>query len=181
MIGSDIAKRYAKALFDIAAEEKNYEGYYRDLKSFSSLIDGNRDLREFLANPVFDQAEKKSVVEQILGRVKMTGVAANFLRLLVDKKRIGIVGEITECYREMMDGRLKRVRVFVKTAYPMDGDLTGDLQKHIAEMTGKEVEMTVEEDPSLIGGLVVRVGDTLYDGSIKTQLNNIRKLLGEEI
>ena len=181
MIGSDIAKRYAKAFFDIAAEEQKYEGYYGELKSFSSLIDENRDLREFLANPVFDQSEKKSVVEQILSRVGMSGMTANFLRLLVDKKRIGIVGEIAESYRQLMDYRLKKVRVSVKTAFPLDGDLTGNLKMRIAEMTGKEVEMTVENDNSLIGGLVVRVGDTLYDGSIKTQLNNIRKLLGEEI
>ncbi len=181
MIGSDIAKRYAKAFFDIAAEEKNYEGYYTELKSFSSLIDENGDLREFLANPVFDQSEKKSVIEQILSRVRMSGMTANFLRLLVDKKRIGIVGEIAESYRQLMDHKLKRVQVSVKTAFPLDGDLTGNLKTNIAEMTGKEVEMTVEKDSSLIGGLVVRVGDTLYDGSIKTQLNNIRKLLGEEI
>ena len=85
MIGSDIAKRYAKAFFDIAAEDQKYEDYYNELKSFSSLIDDNKDLREFLANPVFDQSEKKSVVEQILSRVRMSGMTANFLRLLVDK------------------------------------------------------------------------------------------------
>jgi len=181
LIGSDIAKRYAKAFFDIAAEEQNYEGYYNELRAFASLVEENRDLREFLANPVFDQSEKKAVIEQILARVRMSAMTANFLRLLVDKKRIGIIGEITESYRQLMDSKLRRVRVAVKTAFPMDGDIAANLKQRIAEMTGKEVEMTIEEDRSLIGGVVVRVGDTLYDGSIKTQLNNIRKLLGEEI
>ena len=114
MIGSDIAKRYAKAFFDIAAEEQNYEGYYGELKSFSSLIDENRDLREFLANPVFDQSEKKSVVEEILTRIRMSGMTANFLRLLVDKKRIGIAGEIAESYRQLMDNKLRKVHAFCK-------------------------------------------------------------------
>lgn len=181
MIGSDIAKRYAKAFYDIAAEEQNYEGYYNELKSFASLVEESKALREFLANPVFDQSEKKAVVEQILARVRMSPMTANFLRLLVDKKRINIIGEITESYRQLMDNKLRRVRVSVKTAFPMDGDIAANLKQRIAEMTGKEVEMTIEEDRSLIGGVVVRVGDTLYDGSIKTQLNNIRKLLGEEI
>jgi F-type H+-transporting ATPase subunit delta len=79
-----------------------------------------------------------------------------------------------------MDKTLKKVRVSVRSAYPLNAELEQALKQRVAEMTGKEVEMTVEDDSSLIGGLVVRVGDTLYDGSIKAQLGNIRKLLGEE-
>ncbi len=79
-----------------------------------------------------------------------------------------------------MDEALKKVRVQVKTAFPLSVELSGGLAKSLENLTGKQVEMTVEEDPSLLGGIVVKVGDTLYDGSIKSQLNNIRNLLGEE-
>ena len=140
----------------------------------------NKALQEFLANPIFELKSKKAVVEELLGLVKMSERTANFLRLLVDKQRIGMLGEVEDAYKELMDKSLKKVRVSVRTAYPLTAELEQTLKQRVAEMTGKEVEMTVEDDTALIGGLVVRVGDTLYDGTIKAQLGNIRKLLGEE-
>ncbi|HEX7538686.1 MAG TPA: ATP synthase F1 subunit delta [Syntrophales bacterium] len=180
MISSDLAKRYARAFFDIAVEEGKIEDYGRELATFASLIVQNKALQEFLANPIFELKSKKNVIEELLGRTQISGRTANFLRLLVDKQRINFLGEIENAYREFMDKSLKKVRVSVKTPYPLTSELEGALKQRVAEMTGKEVEMTVEDDASLIGGLIVRVGDTMYDGSIKTQLGNIRKLLGEE-
>jgi F-type H+-transporting ATPase subunit delta len=180
LISSDLAKRYARAFFDIAVEEGKIEDYGRELASFTSLITQNKALQEFLANPIFELKSKKNVVEELLGRTQISGRTANFLRLLVDKQRINFLGEVENAYKEFMDKSLKKVRVSVKTPYPLTSELEGALKQRVAEMTGKDVEMTVEDDSSLIGGLVVRVGDTMYDGSIKSQLGNIRKLLGEE-
>jgi F-type H+-transporting ATPase subunit delta len=180
LISSDLAKRYARAFFDIAVEEGKIEDYGRELAAFASLIVQNKALQEFLANPIFELKSKKNVIEELLGRTQISGRTANFLRLLVDKQRINFLGEIENAYREFMDKSLKKVRVSVKTPYPLTSELEGALKQRVAEMTGKEVEMIVEDDASLIGGLIVRVGDTMYDGSIKTQLGNIRKLLGEE-
>lgn len=180
MISSDLAKRYARAFFDIAVEERKIEDYGRELASFSTMVMQNKDLQEFLGNPIFELKAKKSVVEELLALVKMSDRTANFVRLLVDKQRIGMLAEVENAFKELMDKTLKKVRVSVRTAYPLSAELEQALKQRVAEMTGKEVEMTVEDDTSLIGGLVVRVGDTLYDGSIKAQLGNIRKLLGEE-
>jgi len=180
LISSDLAKRYARAFFDIAVEEGRIEDYGRELASFASMVMQNKGLQDFLANPIFELKAKKAVIEELLGLVKLSERTANFLRLLVDKQRIGMIGEVENAYRELMDKALKKVRVSVRTAYPLSPELEKTLKQRVAEMTGKEVEMTVEDDTSLIGGLVVRVGDTLYDGSIKAQLGNIRKLLGEE-
>jgi F-type H+-transporting ATPase subunit delta len=177
---SNLAKRYAQAFFEIAGEEKDLEAYGRELDRFADLLKDHRELHEFLANPVADQPEKKAVVEELLARLQVSPLTANFLKLLVDKRRIGILPEIKDCYRELMDLALKKVRVSVKTAFPLSGPLSARLQEGLMQLTGKEVEMTVQEDASLLGGLVVQVGDTLYDGSIRTQLNNIRNLLGEE-
>ena len=181
MIGSTIAKRYANAFFEIAEEERQLEKYYNELSGFSAIIDGNADLKEFLANPIFDQKEKKAVVESILAKTGVSGVTANFLKLLADKQRIVILKDIVESYHELMDEALKTVRVNVRTAFPLQSELVKKLQESLETQTGKQVQMTVSEDQSLLGGIVVRVGDTLYDNSIKTQLNNIRNLLGEEI
>jgi len=176
-----IAKRYARAFFDIAAEENRYEGYYDELIKFSSVIDQSSDFKEFLANPMFNNEDKKAVVKTILERVSLSGTSANFLNLLADKQRIGILDEIVQCYRELMDNALKKVRVRVRTAFPLSGELSNGLLTNLEALTNKKVDMTIEEDNSLLGGIVVQVGDTLYDGSIRSQLNNIRNLLGEEV
>jgi F-type H+-transporting ATPase subunit delta len=176
---SNISKRYAHAFFEIAAEEKQLERYYNELKQFSSIIDQDKALREFLANPVFEQAVKKSVVEKIIGKLQLSAMTINFLKLLVDKKRIEVLPDIAICYRQLMDEALKKVRVNLKTAFPLSGEMQNYITASLEKVTGKQVEMTVEKDPALLGGIVIGVGDTLYDGSIKNQLNKMRNLLGE--
>ncbi|MCX5844987.1 MAG: F0F1 ATP synthase subunit delta [Deltaproteobacteria bacterium] len=181
MIISNIAKRYARAFFGIAREDGLYEKYYLELTLFSSIIKESKDLKELLLNPVFGQDEKRAVVDSLLKKTDISNVTANFLRLLVDKRRIGILPDIESCYRKFMDDALKKIRVDVKTAFPLSAELSEKLQKRMEDLTGRKVEMAVSEDASLLGGIVVGVGDTLYDGSIKTQLHNVRNLLGEEI
>ena len=181
MIGSNIAKRYARALFDIAVEEDRLERYSSEIGSFSLLIGGNKGLQEFLANPIFDESEKKAVIAEIARRINLSAVTANFLNLLIDKGRIGILSEIEKCYRQLVDNALKKVRVTVKTALPLSAELAKRLEENLEKVTGKKVEMAIEEDRSLLGGIVVGIGDKRYDGSIRTQLNNMRNLLREEI
>ncbi len=181
MSTGNVARRYARAFFEVAREDNRYEEYYGELKRFSALLDDNESLREFLANPVFDRADKKAVVESVLGKLTMSAMTASFLKLLVEKRRMEVLHEITESYRKLMDSALGRARVHVRTAFPLSGELSSSLRKGLEAMTGKKIEITMEEDPSLLGGVVVRIGDTLYDGSVKTQLNNMRNLLVEEI
>ncbi|MGV8057858.1 MAG: ATP synthase F1 subunit delta [Smithellaceae bacterium] len=176
---SNISKRYARAFFDIAAEEKQLEKYYNELTQISSIIAQDNALREFLANPVFEQAIKKNVVEKIIGKLDLSKMTINFLKLLVDKKRIEVLPDIAICYRQMADEALKKVRVSLKTAFPLSDSMQSYINSSLEKLTGRQVEMTVEKDPALLGGIVIGVGDTLYDGSIKNQLNNMRNLLGE--
>jgi len=180
LITSGIAKRYAQALFDIAEEENRYQDYYGDLKQFSAILHENANLHDFFANPVFDKDEKKAVITEVLKKTAVSETSCNFLKLLVDKGRINHLGEIESCYEQLMDSVLKKARVLVKSAFPLSESIKSDLKKKLENITGKEIEMNIEEDRSLMGGIVVKIGDTLYDGSIKAQLNNIRELLREE-
>jgi F-type H+-transporting ATPase subunit delta len=176
---SNIAKRYARAFFEIAAEEKQLELFYNEIASVSTIITQNKSLREFLANPVFEQAGKKDIVEKIIGKLKLSPMTTNFLKLLVDKNRIEVLPDIEAYYRQLMDEALKKVRVNLKTAFPLSREMQDYISASLEKVTGKKVEITVEKDPALLGGIVIGVGDTLYDGSIKNQLNNMRNLLGE--
>ena len=103
----------------------------------------------------------------------------SFLNLLVDKKRIDILHDIVVCYRQLMDEVLKKIRVNLKTAFPLSSNMQDYINSNLEKLTGRKVEIFIENDPSLLGGIVLGVGDTLYDGSIKNQLNNMRNLLGE--
>lgn len=181
MTSSNIAGRYARAFFEIAGQDRRYEDYGRELGRFSALLKGNRDLNEFLANPLFTPPDKKAVVEAILRKAGSSELTANFLKLLVDKRRIGVISDIENRYRELMDETLNKVRVTVGTAFPLTGELAAQLQEGLEKMTGKQVEMTVDVDASLLGGVIVRIGDMIYDGTIRTQLKKINDLLGEEI
>jgi F-type H+-transporting ATPase subunit delta len=176
---SNISKRYARAFFEIATEEKQLERYYEELNQFASIIAQNKALNDFLANPVFEQGSKKGVVESIIGKLQLSGMTISFLKLLVDKKRIDILHDIVICYRQLMDEVLKKVRVDLKTAFPLSSKMQSYINSSLEKLTGRQVELFVENDPSLLGGIVLGVGDTLYDGSIKNQLNNMRNLLGE--
>ncbi len=181
MIGSDIAKRYARALFDIAREENAIEAIYDELKGFSSLLAGSADLTDFFANPVFDSADKAAVMGEIIKEIKASVTTSNFLKLLVDKRRINAIGQIEECYRRYMDEVLNKVRVEVKTAFPLSKELSDRIKKQMEGMTGKNIDMVINEDPLLLGGVVIGVGDTLYDGSVRAQLNSIRGLIKEDM
>jgi F-type H+-transporting ATPase subunit delta len=178
---SDISKRYSDALFDIAKEEKNYEKYFDDLKRFSAILEENANLREVLYNPIFEKDEKKAVVGELMQMVGVADISANFLKLLVDKGRIAILDEIVSAYQMSMDQALNKARVNVRTAFPLSDDATAEIRRTMESLTRKQVEMVIEEDPSLLAGIVIKIGDTLYDGSVKAQLNKIRELLGEEI
>ena len=176
---SNISKRYARAFFEIATEEKQLERYYNELNQFASIIAQNKALNDFLANPVFEQGSKKGVVKSIISKLQLSTMTISFLNLLVDKKRIDILHDIVICYRQLMDEALKKVRVNIKTAFPLSGNMQDYVSSNLEKLTGRKVELFIENDPNLLGGIVIGVGDTLYDGSIKNQLNNMRNLLGE--
>ncbi|MCF8054169.1 MAG: ATP synthase F1 subunit delta [Deltaproteobacteria bacterium] len=180
MSGNEVAKRYAKAFFEIAKEEGKLEAYYGELTLFSSMAQSNKDLQEFFASPLFSEERKASLVCDLAQKLSLSQTSTNFLNLLVEKKRIEAVVAVQKSFEEMLDKELSKARVEVRTAFKLTDSALSKLQIGLEALTKKKVEMNIVEDPSLLGGIVVQIGDTLYDGSIKTQLNSISNLLGEE-
>jgi len=178
LITSNIAKRYARAFFAVAGEQNSYEEYYGELSLFAAIIRDNDNLSELLSNPVYDKGDKKKVVDQVLQKLNLSLPTANFIRLLVEKRRVASLEDIEVNYRKLMDDAIGISRVQVKSAFPLTAELATNLKRGLESLTGKKVEMQISEDASLLGGVVVRVGDKLYDGSIKAQLNDMMKLLG---
>jgi F-type H+-transporting ATPase subunit delta len=181
LINRNIARRYAKAFFKVAAAGKMYRECYEELAVFSDIVKENENLRGFLTNPVFSLADKKTVVAALIQNRDISHLSANFLKLLVDKRRITILSDILDCFQEIMDAEMGMVRATVKTAFPLSKELSETLRAGLEKITKGKVEMTIFEDTELLGGIVVRIGNTYYDGSVRAQLNDIQNLLGEEI
>lgn len=181
MIISDIAKRYAKALFDIAAEEKSLPEIQGEIDEFAQILRAHKELKDIFENPVIKIDDKKTVVERVIAAIKPSIITGNFIRLLVDKDRMSILDQICLCYQKYLDDAMGRLRVGVSTAFPLSNDLSEHLQQELTKVTKKNVQLDIEEDPSLLGGIIVTVGDTRYDGSVRNQLNSIRELIREEM
>jgi len=175
--GSRIAKRYAKALFSLGQEEGTFEQYGLELKEFADLCREQADFGSVIANPIFSVEDRKNVLQAVLDKSGFSSAVQSFLKLLLDKARIGVIGEIAEYYEKLWDDAVSVVRAKVITARPLKGEALKALEKSLEELTSKKLKSVVEEDPSLIGGVVVKIGDVVLDGSVKAQLEGLKESL----
>ena len=178
MIRSRVAKRYAKALLSLGQEDGKYQQYGKDLDDFARFLEKNREAREIIANPAFAVEDRKKILNAILGKSPYSDIVKNSLNLLLDKNRIDAIGEISAYYEKLTDevGHIARVEVIAPR--PLKEDALRRLEKVLEEMTSKRIRMEIKEDKSLIGGLVVKIGDLVLDGSIKAQLQGLEESLG---
>ncbi|MDH3972866.1 MAG: ATP synthase F1 subunit delta [Deltaproteobacteria bacterium] len=173
MTGDVLSIRYATALIELAAEEKAREEVGRELARFSDICEGS-DLEKVLLDPSCDLDTKLAIVDDVAGKLKVKGTLKNFVRLLVDKKRISLLKSINESYQLLCDEAAGRVKTEVTIPFKPAGSDEEEIRKGLEKATGKKVIMDISVDPELIGGVVARVGSVIYDGSIRTQLNNIK-------
>ncbi len=182
MIEASIARRYSQALLELAGETSRAERVGDELADFSAMLEREPLVREVLVNPGFTKDERKSLLSALLERSGYIAVTRDFLLLLVDKSRIAAYAPIAREYSLGLDAMVGRVRAEVRSAVPLDGDTLTRLKGHLASVTGKEVVLNVLVDPSLIGGMVTQVGSMVFDGSVRTQLENLRyRLLSEQV
>jgi F-type H+-transporting ATPase subunit delta len=175
------ATRYARALLDVAVKESNPELAERELAAFLDLLQHHPDLQKALTHPAVPAAGKRAVVQQLLDRLKPGSPAGKLLLLLAERDRLALAPELLDVYRERLNEHLHVVRAEITTSEPLPPDRERALQQRLATATGRTVTLTTRVDPSIIGGMVTRIGSTVYDGSVATQLQAIRQRLAERV
>ncbi|NOK16931.1 ATP synthase F1 subunit delta [Corallococcus carmarthensis] len=179
MVNVSIARRYARAILDVAAEGNRTDAVAEQLNAFADVVGQSPELSDVLLNPAYSRAQRSSVVEAVLKALPVTAepALANALRLLVDRNRLGYLPDIARLYRDMADARAGRVRGQVTSAAPLSPDAVTRLQQSLQQLTQRNVVLETRVDPALLGGVSAQVGGTLYDGTLRTQLEEMRRQL----
>jgi F-type H+-transporting ATPase subunit delta len=173
------AGRYAKALFDVVLKEAKPEQAERELAAFTDVFARNPELQKVLLNPAVPLSGKRGVVEQLVARANPSKPVAKLMLLLAERDRLELLPDLLDAYRERLMNHLQVVRAEVVTAMPLPNERADELQRRLSRLTGHEVTMETRVDPSIIGGMVARIGSTVYDGSISTQLSRMKEKLSE--
>ena len=177
-LGGSIARRYARALFGMGVDGGNFEALGREIGDLAGLWSSSPELRQTIENPVFKASEKRAILEQILPRVTPTAEVQRLVLLLLERRRIVLLPAIARAYRDLADAHTGRVRARVTSAEALDPAALDRVRLSLEARTGKKVILETAVDADLIGGVVARVGDLVLDGSVRSQLDDLRgKLL----
>ncbi|MBW1998805.1 MAG: ATP synthase F1 subunit delta [Deltaproteobacteria bacterium] len=177
MISSKVSKRYAKALFSLGRDDGNVESYGRELKDFFRSCQDYAQFFNALTNRVFPLAERKRLLNALLEKNDYSAVVKNFLNLLLEKERMKAIADIAAYYEKLMDEFSNVARAQVLTPAPLSDELKGSLVRALEKLTSKVIKLEVKEEKDLVGGIVVRIGDLVLDGSIKAQLEGLKESL----
>ena len=172
-----IARRYAEALADVAIDRNQVEQIDAELRVFSEMIRSNRELYDLFASPIVSQTDKLKVLEALISRVGTGKLTANLLRTMLGHYRLQHASEVYEQFRREINERKGLITAEVTTASEVGAAEQAKLGSTLEKLTGKRVEFKFKTDPALIGGVVTRVGSVVYDGSVRTQLKEIKEKL----
>ncbi len=172
-----ISRRYARALLLIGKEDSQADTYKTELQGVAELLARESALEQAVVNPLYEAESRKKVLRALLEKLKLSPVMTSFLMLLFDKGRISFLGSINDFYQKLADELQGVGRASVISATALSQDAVQKIKSALSKKTGKDILLDVKEDPSLIGGIVTQIGDLVFDGSIKTQLLNMRESL----
>ncbi len=172
-----IGRRYAKALLLIGKEDGQVETYRQELEDFSALVQKEAVLGQVISNPLYNAEGRKKVLESVIEKLALSRVMKSFLTLLFDKGRFVYLSSINDFYQKLADDLKGIARASLVSATVLSSETVDKIRNTLSEKTGKDIILEVEQDPGLIGGIVTRIGDLVLDGSIKTQLLNMRESL----
>ncbi len=172
-----VARRYALALADVVVKSGETETVKNELKTWEELINTNSDLQTAFRNPAISQADKEKVLNNLIERTKPGKTTANFLRVLLRNGRLTEIGEINNKFASVLEERSGVVSANITSARELSEKQKSEVQLNLELMTGKRMTLEFKTDESLIGGMVTRIGSTVYDGSVKTQLQELKQQL----
>jgi F-type H+-transporting ATPase subunit delta len=178
-----LASRYAGALVDVVTGPKSEidpAGAVRQLRAFEAVFTGSIELRNALASPAVAPSRKRAVIARLAESLALSRTVRNFLYVLADHRRTHNLAEVVDAFETLIDERLGIVRVDISSARELDERQRGLLNGELARLTGSQVRLRFAVDPALIGGVVARVGSTVYDGSVAGQLEGLERRLGAD-
>jgi F-type H+-transporting ATPase subunit delta len=172
-----IAKRYAKALVQLAEEKKTVDQTRADLAVFTSAVESLPALQKLFTSPVFTPENKKAVIKDLATKLGMQPTTQRFVEHLADTGRIRYIRDMYDAFLEILAERTNRAIARLTTAAAINAADLAEIKKKLEALTGKQVDIDAQVDASLIGGAKAQIGSTVYDGSIKNQLNKMRSQL----
>ena len=173
-----IAISYARALLELTDERGELDAVLEESQFVRRLLDEDRDFRTFVLSPGIAASAKKATLEKVFGGENMTATLLDFLLVVVDKGRTFMLGDILEEYEDLYDVKMNRVHVDAVTAAPMSADRESRLTNVLSQKLGKTVLLESSADPAILGGLVIRYGDLVIDGSVRSQIQKLASRIG---
>ena len=177
MRNARLSKRYAKALFNLGQQDDSYMKYGRELDEFVNCYKENADFEHAISSPVFAMDAKKKILNTVLNKCGFSIMTKNFFNLLLDKNRIGYIESIKEYYARLTDEASNILHAEIITAIPLKKNTLDRVVKTFERLISKSIKADVIENPDIIGGIIVKIGDTFWDGSIRAQIEGLRESL----
>ena len=176
---SGVSGRYATALFELARDAKSIDAVKADLDKFDAMLGESADLKRLVRSPVFAADAQLKALSAVLDKAGISGTAANFLKVLTNNRRLFAVADVTRDFRALVARFKGEASAEVTVAEPLSDKNLDALKAALKQVSGKDVTLNVKVDPSIIGGLVVKLGSRMVDSSLRTKLNSIKHAMKE--
>ncbi len=177
--GSTVADRYATALFELAENDKELVAIETDLGNFAALLDESPDLKRLVRSPVFSAGDQARAVAAVMDKAGIGGLVANLVKVAAGNRRLFIVPDIIAAFRRLLAKYRGEVSAEVTSAEPLSDKQVAELKDALKSSLGKDVSLATSVDPTLIGGLIVKVGSRMINGSVRTKLNSLKLVMKE--
>ena len=174
---SVVGRRYAKALLELAQEQGKAKQVTKDIGALSDAWKASAELRDIITNPVVPKAVLRATIDAIMDRLGTSKLLRNTVGLLADRGRLGHLEDVLDAFNELAEAQSGRVRAEVISAKPLSDAYYSRLQDKLQRATGREIVLVNRQDPSLIGGVVTRIGDSVFDGSLSNRLSELKETL----